>query len=124
MTESIRVHVAEIDTPIGEMVAAASDSHLLLLEFCNRRILETQLERVKRAMMCVFERGESPVFMPLRAQLDEYFRGERRDFDVPIHVPGTAFQSRVWAELQLIPSGTTTTYARVAQSIGQPTAVR
>ena len=124
MTEPVRVHVAEIETPIGEMIAAASETHLLLLEFSNRRILDTQLERVRRAMTCTFERGDSPVFTLLRAQLHEYFRGDRREFDIPMHVPGTAFQSRVWAELQRIPSGTTTTYSRVAQSIGQPTAVR
>jgi len=124
MSESVRVHVAEIETPIGEMIAAASDTHLLLLEFSNRRILETQLERVKRAMTCMFDRGESPVFTPLRAQLDEYFRGDRQDFDVPIHVPGTPFQSRVWEALRRIRCGTTTTYGGIAELIGQPTAVR
>ena len=60
----------------------------------------------------------------VRTQLDEYFRAERREFTVPLHTPGTPFQNRVWAELQRIPIGTTTTYAAVARNIGQPTAVR
>jgi AraC family transcriptional regulator of adaptative response/methylated-DNA-[protein]-cysteine methyltransferase len=116
--------VAEVETPIGEMIAAASDTHLLLLEFGHRRMLETQLERVRGALGCVFERGDSPIVAMLRRQLDEYFRGERREFDVPMHVPGTPFQTRVWSELRRIPVGTTTTYGRIAESIGQPSAVR
>ena len=121
---SFVAHVAEIETPIGVMVASASDTHLLLLEFSNRRLLDTQLERVSRAIDCVFEDGDSPVIDAVRVQLDEYFRGERREFTIPLHTPGTPFQNRVWAELQRIPIGTTTTYGAVARAIGQPSAVR
>ncbi|HZI42653.1 MAG TPA: methylated-DNA--[protein]-cysteine S-methyltransferase [Gemmatimonadaceae bacterium] len=115
---------ADIETPIGAMIAAASDSHLLLFEFPHRRMIDTQLDRVRRAHDCELEPGESPVFDMLRRQLDEYFRGDRREFTVPLHVPGTPFQERVWTALQRIPSGTTTSYARLADSIGQPNAVR
>lgn len=124
MPDPVRAYVADIETPIGSMVATATETHLLLLEFSHRRMLGTQLDRVRRALDCVFEQGESPVFSIVRSQLDEYFRGDRRDFDVPMHVPGTPFQTRVWAELLKIPSGSTTSYARIAQAIGQPTAVR
>lgn len=114
----------EIDTPIGEMLAAANDTQLLLFEFPHRRMIDTQLDRVRRAVGCELVPGESPVFAQLRAELDEYFQGRRREFTVPLHVPGTPFQMRVWAELQRIPIGTTTSYARLAASIGQPNAVR
>jgi len=124
MTEPIVVHVTELDTPVGQMLAAANDTHLLLFDFKHRRMIDTQLERVRRAMRCTFVSGESPVFAQLRAELGEYFRGERAEFAVPLHVPGTAFQMRVWEALRKIPSGTTTTYARLAESIGQPTAIR
>jgi len=124
MPDPIRAFVADVETPIGTMVATATETHLLLLEFSHRRMLGTQLDRVRRALQCNFERGESPVFAVVRDQLAEYFRGERREFDVPMHVPGTRFQSRVWSELQRIPPGTTTSYARLAETIGQPTAVR
>jgi AraC family transcriptional regulator, regulatory protein of adaptative response / methylated-DNA-[protein]-cysteine methyltransferase len=121
---TIIAHVAKIQTPIGLMVASATDTHLLLLEFSNRRLLDTQLDRVRRAMDCDFQPGESPIIEMVRAQLDEYFRGERCEFTVPLHAPGTPFQNRVWAQLQRIPIGTTTTYAALARTIGQPTAVR
>ncbi len=118
------VYVAEVNTPLGEMVAASTAGHLLLLEFANRRMLETQLRRVRGAMECEFVDGETPVLASMRAQLDEYFRGERRGFDVPLHVPGSPFQTLVWEALQQIPFGTTTSYGRLAVSIGQPAAVR
>ena len=114
----------EIDTAVGEMLAAATETQLLLFEFPHRRMIDTQLDRVRRAVGCELVPGESPVFAKLRTQLDEYFHGRRREFTVPLHVPGTPFQTKVWAELQRIPLGTTTTYARLAQSIGQPNAVR
>ena len=60
----------------------------------------------------------------LRLELAEYFRGERKDFTTPLDARGTPFQMRVWSELRRIPSGTTTSYARLALSVGQPTAVR
>ncbi|HKW46493.1 MAG TPA: methylated-DNA--[protein]-cysteine S-methyltransferase [Gemmatimonadaceae bacterium] len=120
----LRVATSEIETPIGPMLAAASDTHLLLFEFPRRRMIDTQLERVRRAHDCELAPGESPVFDIVRTQLDEYFRGERREFTIPLHVPGTPFQTRVWSALQRIPCGTTTSYARLAQTIGQPNAVR
>jgi AraC family transcriptional regulator of adaptative response/methylated-DNA-[protein]-cysteine methyltransferase len=116
--------LADIDTPIGDMVAAATGTHLLLLEFAHRRMLDEQLARVRRAIGCDLVPGDSPVFELVRQQLHEYFRAGRRDFDLPLETPGTPFQTRVWNELRRIPHGTTTTYARVAQSVGQPTAVR
>jgi methylated-DNA-[protein]-cysteine S-methyltransferase len=65
-----------------------------------------------------------PVFVRTRVQLDEYFAGERREFDVPIRPMGTAFQLRVWEVLLRIPYGVTTTYGAMAREIGQPTAMR
>jgi AraC family transcriptional regulator of adaptative response/methylated-DNA-[protein]-cysteine methyltransferase len=114
----------EIDTPVGEMLAAATETQLLLFEFPHRRMIDTQLDRVRRAVGCELVPGESPVFGQLRTELDEYFEGRRREFAVPLYVPGTPFQMKVWAELQRIPIGTTTSYARLAASIGKPDAVR
>ena len=68
--------------------------------------------------------GNHPHLTRAEKELAEYFAGERREFDIPLHVPGTPFQTRVWNELRKIPSGTTTSYARIAEAIGQPTAVR
>lgn len=116
--------VTELETPIGNTIAAATDTHLVLLEFAHRRTLDRQVERAVRATRLRFERGDSPILKQLRTELAEYFRGERRTFDVPLFAPGTPFQMRVWAQLLRIPPGKTTSYGRIASAIGQPSAVR
>jgi methylated-DNA-[protein]-cysteine S-methyltransferase len=58
------------------------------------------------------------------AQLDEYFAGQRRIFDLPLGLDGTQFQQRVWQQLRQIPYGTTTTYTKLAHSVGRPDIVR
>lgn len=57
-------------------------------------------------------------------QLDEYFAGERREFDVPLMFAGTEFQKAVWDVLSRIPYGRTETYSELARRIGRPAAVR
>jgi methylated-DNA-[protein]-cysteine S-methyltransferase len=59
-----------------------------------------------------------------RRQLDEYFAGDRRDFDLPLEPEGTAFQQRVWRALLAIPYGTTCSYGELARAIGRPAASR
>jgi AraC family transcriptional regulator of adaptative response/methylated-DNA-[protein]-cysteine methyltransferase len=120
----LRVAYRGIDTPIGEMIAGATDTHLVLFEFEHRRMYGAQLDRLRAALDCEIVEGETSVHDMLRAELDEYFAGTRREFTVPLLVPGTPFQQRVWEALQRIPHGSTTSYARLAESIGQPTATR
>ena len=57
-------------------------------------------------------------------QLGEYFRGHRRQFDLPLDLRGTAFQRAVWTELMRIPYGTTISYGELAARIGRPRAAR
>ena len=57
-------------------------------------------------------------------QLDEYFQGKRKQFDLPINYKGTPFQEKVWRELQNIPYGETRSYEDIAIKIGSPKAVR
>jgi AraC family transcriptional regulator of adaptative response/methylated-DNA-[protein]-cysteine methyltransferase len=118
------VHATRVPTPLGPMVAAATDERLLLLEFADRRMLPTQFQRLQRALGCVFVPGDSPTFGVLRTQLDEYFAGGRTVFDVPLGTPGTEFQRQVWQALRTIPAGETRSYADIARLIGRPTAVR
>ena len=62
--------------------------------------------------------------MTLRAQLDEYFAGNRTAFDVPLTLTGTPFEEASWTYLQSIPPGETRSYAQGAQALGRPTAIR
>lgn len=63
-------------------------------------------------------------FAQARTQLEEYFAGERNDFDLPLNPRGTAFQRAVWQALRQIRYGSTMSYLQVAQQVGNPKAVR
>jgi methylated-DNA-[protein]-cysteine S-methyltransferase len=67
---------------------------------------------------------DHPVLARARAQLAEYFAGERTRFDLPLRARGTKFQERVWAALAGIRYGETRSYSEIATEVGQPTAVR
>ena len=112
-----------IPTPLGPMLAAASARGICLLEFVDRRMLEAQLATVERRTGKIGV-GETPLLAELRAQLREYFRGERTSFDIPIDAPGTPFQERVWAELRRIPIGQTRSYGEMARVVGAPESAR
>ncbi len=118
------VQIHRIPTPLGPMVAGATDTALCLLEFGERRMLATQLERLRKRLGCVMVPGKNPVIERVSDELDAYFASRLQSFSVPIEDPGTEFQRLVWQALRAIPFGTTSSYADVARSIGRPTAVR
>jgi len=118
------VTIAWIETPLGPMVAGATETGVCLLEFSDRRMLETQLARVRKWCGPAAVPGENDYTRELRAQVDAYFAGGQREFTVPLETRGTPFQEKVWAALRTIPYGETWSYADLAKSIGNPAAVR
>jgi AraC family transcriptional regulator of adaptative response/methylated-DNA-[protein]-cysteine methyltransferase len=118
------VRLTWIDTRLGPIVAGATEEAICLLEFTDRRMLETQLEVLKRRLQLPLLPGESPLFDRLRTELGEYFAGERRTFDLPLTYPGTEFQRRVWEALLRIPYGETRCYADLAREMGNQDAAR
>lgn len=117
------VVTVELTTPLGPMLAAASDAGVCLLEFMDRPMLPAQLASVRRRIGPT-AKGNDPVLEQLQAELDAYFAGRLRTFGVPIDAPGSAFQERVWAELLRIPYGETITYHELAARVDAPAASR
>jgi len=122
--ESQLIATTRILTPLGPMLAGATDDGICLLEFVDRKMLETQLRRLSKLLNAECVPGFGKHFNKLNDQLQEYFSGKRREFDVPLVLPGTPFQQRVWAGLQTIPYGSTRSYKEQAETIGLPNAVR
>jgi AraC family transcriptional regulator of adaptative response/methylated-DNA-[protein]-cysteine methyltransferase len=118
------IATTRILTPLGPMLAGATDDGICLLEFVDRRMLETQLKRLGKLLNAECVPGFCKHFDRLHDQLQEYFSGKRREFDVPLLLPGTPFQQKVWAGLQTIPYGSTRSYKEQAAAIGLPHAVR
>ena len=118
------VHLTRIPTPLGPMVAGATDSALCLLEFGDRRMLETQLKRIRKALRAVIVPGETEVTRRTAEELSAYFAGDLRTFSVPLQTTGTPFQEAVWTGLRTIPYGRTRSYGEQARLLGRPNAVR
>ena len=113
-----------IDTPVGPLLAGATDSALVLLEFSERNILQQQLDSVRRRFKASLRPGTNVWLDALRAQLKDYFSGRRRTFELPLEYPGTAFQQRVWSTLLTIPYGETWSYLDMARKLGDIKATR
>lgn len=118
------VLIAWVETPIGPMVAGATDDGVCLLEFTDRRMLEAQIETVRRRFGTALVPGENAHLMQLRRELNEYFEGLRRQFDVPLIYPGSAFEREVWSALLRIPYGETRSYEDLANALGRQGAQR
>lgn len=80
--------------------------------------------RLRRLLDAEFVEGTSPVIEKAVGCLDEYFAGQRPEFDVPLLFVGTDFQKKVWNALLSIPYGKTVSYGEMARMIGMPKAVR
>jgi AraC family transcriptional regulator of adaptative response/methylated-DNA-[protein]-cysteine methyltransferase len=113
-----------LETPLGTMIAGAFEEGVCLLEFTDRRMLETEFEQLSQRLKASFTMGSNEHLEMLHLQLDEYFAGKRKKFAVSLHAPGTEFQRAVWAELQNIPFGTTRSYKQQALVLKKPEAVR
>ena len=110
-----------LDSPVGGLLLARDDAGLRLIQF------------VGQAKAGPYTRGQQPPadwqrrdadFDDVVGQLEEYFAGRRRLFDLPLAPEGTAFQQRVWRALLDIPYGETISYGELAARIGQRSASR
>jgi AraC family transcriptional regulator of adaptative response/methylated-DNA-[protein]-cysteine methyltransferase len=118
------IKITKIETPLGEMVAGATEEGVCLLEFSDRRMLPTEYKDLLKLLKTTFQEGENKHLKTLRKQLKEYFDGKRKEFTIAIVAPGTEFQQLVWKELQNIQFGTTRTYQEQAIALKRPDSVR
>lgn len=118
------IDLKRIETPLGTMYACATEQGVCLLEFTDRKMLETEFKFLAKSLNGIIVQGENKHFKILEGQLQEYFKGHRKTFTVPLHTPGSTFQQTVWNALIKIPYGKTKSYKEQAESIHKPNAVR
>ncbi len=116
--------VSRFETPLGTMVAGDWNGRLCLLEFADRRALEREIADLERLLKVSSHPGHSQLHADTARQIAEYFRGERKAFDIPLETPGSDFQKSVWKILLAIPYGETRSYRDQALSLSRPEAVR
>jgi AraC family transcriptional regulator of adaptative response/methylated-DNA-[protein]-cysteine methyltransferase len=121
-TTIIKIH--RISTPLGQMIAGATEEGLCLLEFVDRKMLETQLKKLIQYYKGVLVPGNNRHIKKTADEIENYFNGKLKSFTVPLSVPGTEFQKRTWAELKKISYGQTLSYDELAKRTDNDKAVR
>lgn len=118
------LNVNYIETPLGKMLAIFSEKGLCLLEFGDRKMLESELLALQKNLKAnfIFQTNEQSI--QLSEELDEYFAGKRKRFSIPLDMIGTEFQISVWQALLNIPYGSTSSYKLQAESMGKLSAIR
>ena len=116
--------ITRFTTPLGPMFACATEQGICLLEYTDRRMLETEFHDLQKKLNAIILLGENEHLTQIKKEIKEYFSGQRKTFDVPLHTPGTDFQNLVWENLHKINYGTTNSYQDQAKRIDKPKAVR
>jgi len=105
-----------LQSPVGELLASADAAGPVTgLRFLDGHTPPARDSRWVR---------DARALAPLRHQLEEYFAGERREFELDLAPAGSPFQLQVWRALRAIPYGQTASYGEIAAAVGQPGAAR
>ena len=124
MIKTNQINIQYYKTKYGELIIGSFQEKLCLLDFRYRRMRNTVDARIKKGLHAEFVEQDDKILQKTRNQLDEYFNGERREFDIALLMVGTEFQKSVWKELMNVPYGKTSTYLALAKKIGNEKALR
>lgn len=120
----LAVKCTQIKTAMGMMTACASEQGICILEFDDSGRVERQIARYRRLTSASFKLGRNTHLSQLRCELNEYLKGGRWDFSLSFDLQGTQFQCAVWNALLSLPYGARISYGDLADSVGQPKAIR
>ncbi len=118
------IHIQYYNSPCGEIVLASMGNELCLCDWNEMPCAERNKHRLVKYMNAEFKVETSYVLEQTKKQLDEYFAGTRKTFDIPLHPVGTEFQQQVWNALLEIPYGETRSYKDIALSIANLKGIR
>lgn len=111
-------------SPCGELLLGEYDGCLCLCDWMRQGRGEVNSHRIGERVGISCQIGTTKFLKQVEKELDEYFSGQRTEFDVPIYLVGTEFQMEVWEKLVDIPYGRTISYSELAKIIGRPRSVR
>lgn len=119
-----QINIYYFKSRIGELIAGSFDGRLCLMDFRYRKMRQIIDSRIKRGLAAEFIVRTDDVVREAEKELDEYLKGTRMDFEVPILTVGTDFQKKVWDKLMRVPYGATATYGELAAVLEKGSSVR
>ncbi len=118
------INIQYYKSPFGELTLGAYQEELCLCDWRYRKMRSTIDNRIQNGLKADFMESHSDIIQKTIAQLQEYFAGERQQFDLPLRMVGTDFQQQVWQELQKIPYGKTLSYLQLSKKLNNEKAIR
>lgn len=122
--ENNTIKTKRYESPYGILLLGSYGEQLCMCDWLTEKRRDHVYKRLKEGTHSNFEEGTSTVIENAILQLNEFFTGKRKRFDIPTLLIGTEFQKKVWNELLQIPFGITVSYREIAHRIGMPNAVR
>jgi len=121
---SDKIYYTNLTSPLGDMIAGASNSGLCFLEWNDRGGADRILKRVEKRYKKNLIQGENYILKNLQTELKNYFNGKAQNFTVDLDILGTDFEILVWRRLLQIPYGKTKSYGKIAAELNNPGASR
>ena len=111
-------------TEFGELILGSFDNKLCLCDWRYRKQRNAIDTRITKSLNGNYELGNSEIIEKTKIQLTEYFNRKRTEFDIPLLILGTDFQTQVWQALIKIPYGKTFSYLELSNKLNKPKAIR
>lgn len=118
------ITVSQIETLLGKMTACSVAEGICMLSFGDKAFNAGELKFLAKYFNYSVIEGENEHLRILRQQVEEYFKGTRKEFTLKLAAPGTIFQKSVWNELLTIKYGCTRSYMEQSAALGVPGSVR
>jgi len=119
-----QINIQYHKTQYAEFILGSFENQLCLLDFRYRKMRTTVDNRLKKGFDASYVEEDNTILQETRKQIDEYFKMERKEFDLPLITVGTDFQKSVWTALLKVPYGKTASYLELAKDINYKKAVR
>ncbi|MGL5892611.1 MAG: methylated-DNA--[protein]-cysteine S-methyltransferase [Bacteroidia bacterium] len=111
-------------TPTGELLLGTYNNALCIADWRFRKMRTAIDSRIKTKLNAEYKEQDDEILAETRKQLNEYFAGERKTFDIPLLFAGTDFQKTVWNALLEVEYGTTSTYLKLSEKLNNKEAIR
>lgn len=118
------VNVLRFSSPIGSIIACATENGLCFLGFIGQKRIEKQFNEIQKKFNAIILPGKNVHLTKVKKEITEYFDGKRKIFSVSLDIVGTDFRKKVWEELLNIPYGKTVSYKEQATAINNIKAIR
>lgn len=118
------IHTGIYSSPYGDLILGSYEDQLCLCDWRYRKSRENIDRRIQNDLNASYVEAGSLTKEKCIDQLEQYFKGERKQFDLPILLVGSDFQKSVWMALQDIPYGKTLSYAKLSRRLGDEKAIR